>query len=83
MAAVRGYYDGKCVQLLDKLSVKKNQPVLVTVIDEQSQPQTAEVTRSNADTDTFRDALLTGRYVIPTDIDADTYIAELRSNDRV
>ncbi len=83
MATVRGYYDGKCVQLLEKLSVKKNHPVLVTVIDELGQIQAAEPAKNKDVVDTFRDALLTQRYVIPTDIDADAYIAELRSNDRV
>ena len=71
------------MQLLEKLSVKKNQPVLVTVIDEQSHSQATETMRNNGDTDTFREALLTNRYVIPTDIDADSYVAELRGNDRV
>lgn len=37
---------------------------------------------SETDKDDFLEALLTDRYVIPTDIDADSYIAELRNNDR-
>ncbi len=83
MSTVRGYYDGECVQLLDKFPIKTNQMVLVTVVDDFSQERKTKPLRNKLDTDDFREALLTDRYVIPTDIDADSYVAELRDNDRV
>ena len=81
-SAIRGYYDGECVRLLDRMSLKKNQRVLVTVMDDSEPVRQTKTKRFSEDADDFRDALLTDRYVMPTDIDADAYIAELRSNDR-
>jgi len=34
MLAIQGYSDGKAVQTLEKIHVKKNQKVIVTVLDE-------------------------------------------------
>ncbi len=82
MSSVRGYYDGKCVQLLDKFPAQKNQMVLVTVIDESKQTWATKPVRNTSETNSFREALLSDKYVIPTDIDADAYVAELRKDDR-
>lgn len=34
MLALQGYYDGKTIQPLEKLNAKKNQRLIITVLDE-------------------------------------------------
>lgn len=34
MVALQGYYDGNIIQTLEKINAKKNQKVIVTVLDE-------------------------------------------------
>ena len=77
MLAARGYYDGNnCVRLLEPLAIKKNQAVIVKVIEEkQTSPCSQE--------DPFLQALRDDRFVIPTGLNAAEYMRELRDNDRI
>ncbi len=34
MLALKGYYDGTAVQMLEKITAKKNQKLIITVLDE-------------------------------------------------
>ena len=34
MVALQGYYDGKSIQTLEKISAKKNQKLIITILDE-------------------------------------------------
>lgn len=34
MLALQGYYDGNAVQTLEKINAKKNQKLIITVLDE-------------------------------------------------
>lgn len=34
MLALQGYYDGNSVQALEKINAKKNQKVIITILDE-------------------------------------------------
>ncbi len=34
MLAVKGYYDGNTIKTFDKISAKKNQKLIVTILDE-------------------------------------------------
>ena len=34
MLALQGYYDGNAVQVLEKIQAKKNQKLIITVLDE-------------------------------------------------
>ena len=34
MLALKGYYDGTTVQMLEKISAKKNQKLIITILDE-------------------------------------------------
>lgn len=34
MLALQGYYDGKTVQTLEKIQAKKNQKLIITILDE-------------------------------------------------
>lgn len=34
MLALQGYYDGKTIQLLEKINAKKNQRLIITVLDD-------------------------------------------------
>ena len=38
MQAIQGYYDGTAIRLLEKISAKPNQRVIVTLIDEYVEP---------------------------------------------
>lgn len=34
MLALKGYYDGTAVQMLEKITAKKNQKLIITILDE-------------------------------------------------
>ena len=34
LAAVKGYYDGESIRTLEKVNVRKNQKVIITILDE-------------------------------------------------
>ncbi len=34
MLALKGYYDGTAVQMLEKINAKKNQKLIITILDE-------------------------------------------------
>jgi hypothetical protein len=77
MLAARGYYDGNnCIRLLEPLAIKKNQAVIVKVIEEK---QTAPYSQE----DSFLQALRDDSFVIPTGLDVTEYMRELRENDRL
>lgn len=42
MLAVQGYYDGAGIRLLEKITAKPNQRVIVTVMDEFIEPEKTE-----------------------------------------
>lgn len=39
MISVNGYYDGKIIRPLEKLNAKKNQRIIITLLDEDIQPK--------------------------------------------
>ena len=81
MLAVKGYYDGSCVQLSEQLCIKENTNVIITITEEPASNSDAKKrTRSN---DPFLRALEDNSLVIKTGIDVDEYMEELRGNDRV
>ena len=38
MQAIQGYYDGTAIRLLEKISAKPNQRVIITIMDEYVEP---------------------------------------------
>ncbi len=83
MIALRGYYDGRCVQLLEPAEVKKNQKVIVTVMDDFFKEDAEREDHRQAMRDAFTQALRQDRFVIPTGLNADEYVMELREDDRI
>jgi len=81
MLAAKGYYDGNCVQLLEPLSIKKNQNVIVTVMEDFV--SNSNVTKELSSNDPFLKALDDNSLVIKTGLDVDKYMEELRGNDRI
>ena len=80
MYSVQGYYDGNCVRLLGNINAQKNQKVIVEVVDEFWHENTSEQV---TETDPFLTALRNDSLVIPTGLDADSYVEELRAHDRI
>lgn len=77
MLSVEGYYDGESVKLLEPVN-QKNQPVIVTFTDvHKTRRKFARTAEQKA---LIREAILSNKFVIHTDIDADEYIKELRGN---
>lgn len=81
MLAAKGYYDGNCVQLLEPLNVKKNQKVIITVIEDYV--SNSNVDKKTGANDPFLRALEDDKFVIKTGLDVDKYMEELRGNDRI
>lgn len=48
MIAVSGYYDGNVIQALEKLQVKKNQKLIITILDEFLEEAPANIERQSA-----------------------------------
>lgn len=46
MVAVQGYYDGLNIQTLEKIQAKKNQRIIITVMDEFVEPKTILASKS-------------------------------------
>ena len=46
MLAVQGYYDGVTIRPLERIPAKPNQKVIITVMDEFVEPESAAVNRS-------------------------------------
>lgn len=42
MIAVNGYFDGNVIQTLEKLNARKNQRVIITLLDEEIQTENTE-----------------------------------------
>lgn len=42
MIAVNGYFDGNVIQTLEKLNARKNQRVIITLLDEEIQTENIE-----------------------------------------
>ena len=76
MLAVKGYYDGNCVRLLEPLNIKKNQNVIVHI------QETEPLTENEKINDAFLAALEDDSLVIETGLDVEAYMKELRENDR-
>ncbi len=76
MLAVKGYYDGNCVRLLEPLNIKKNQNITIH-IDEKSIDDKPR--KSN---DAFLKAMENDKFVIHTGLNVEEYMKELRENDR-
>ena len=76
MLAVKGYYDGNCVRLLEPLNIKKNQNITIH-IDENSIDEKPR--KSN---DAFLKAMEDDKFVIHTGLNVEEYMKELRENDR-
>lgn len=76
MLAVKGYYDGDCVRLLEPLNIKKNQNITIH-IDENSIDEKPR--KSN---DVFLKAMEDDKFVIHTGLNVEEYMKELRENDR-
>ncbi len=76
MLAVKGYYDGDCVRLLEPLNIKKNQNITIH-IDENSIDEKPR--KSN---DAFLKAMEDDKFVIHTGLNVEEYMKELRENDR-
>ena len=54
MIALAGYYDGTAVQLLEKANLRKNQRLIITVMDELTEPEsTARNARAKAKSAAF------------------------------
>ena len=82
MIAIMGYYDGASIQLLEQAEVKKNQKVIVTIMDDFLKEGLDEKLSQSSE-DAFSQALQNDKFVIPTDLNADEYIKELREDDRI
>ena len=78
MLAVKGYYDGDCVRLLEPINIKKNQNVIVHI--QEAEPLTEN--KSQKVNDAFLAALEDDSLVIETGLDVEAYMKELRENDR-
>jgi len=76
MLAVKGYYDGDCVRLLEPLNIKKNQNIIIH-IDEKLLDEKPR--KSN---DAFLKAMEDDKFVIHTGLNVEEYMKELRENDR-
>ena len=85
MLAVQGYYDGVCVKLLEPMTAKKNQRVIVTLKDDWEDDEPIAPQSEKSKYDLFLDALYCDSLVIPTELGnyADEYVRELRANDRL
>ena len=83
MLAIAGYFDGDCVRLLEQVSLKKNQRVLITF--EENAQNKIEKMQTNSDKDFFLEALMNDKFVSaePTNLNVKKYIEELREDDRI
>ena len=82
MLAIAGYFDGDCVRLLEQVSLKKNQRVLITF--EENIQDKREKMQADSDKDFFLEALISDKFVSvePTNLNVEKYIEELREDDR-
>ena len=82
MLAIVGYFDGDCVRLLEQVSLKKNQRVLITF--EENIQDKREKMQADSDKDFFLEALISDKFVSvePTNLNVEKYIEELREDDR-
>ena len=78
MLAVRGYYDGSCVRILEPLDIKKNQNVIIH-IEETKPMEEHKLEKSN---DAFLAALEDDSLVMETGLDVEAYMKEMRDGDR-
>lgn len=73
MLALEGYYDGKVIQTIQRIQARKNQKLIITILDEFVEE--ASVGRE----------LNLEQFIMPATErgqDADNYVRELRDNDR-
>lgn len=73
LASVRGYYDGKCIVLEEKVRLFKGQKLIITVLDDEK-----SVLKSVPDLTKYM-----GRGKSRIGKDAQEYIKEMRNNDRI
>ena len=48
MISVNGYYDGTVIRPLEKLNARKNQRIIITLLDEDIQPKNTTANKSAA-----------------------------------
>ena len=48
MISVNGYYDGNSIRMLEKIKVRKNQRIIITILDEDIYPEKSFVGKSAA-----------------------------------
>jgi len=78
MLAVKGYYDGSCVQLLEPICIKKNQNIIIHIEDD-----FIDDTKKTKSNDKFLKALENDKFVVHTGLNVEEYMRELRDNDRI
>ena len=76
MLAVKGYYDGNCVRLLEPLNIKKNQNIIIHIDEKLLDDKPRKCN------DAFLRAMEDDKFVIHTGLNVEEYMKELRENDR-